>query len=164
MTDMLVKLYTLPPLEPHIARQAELGITIRRAIPPEKHHVIGWVRAHFSEYWVNEVDVAYTRQPPTIWLATLDSALIGFACWDSTARGFFGPTGVSEAARGKGTGAALVLAALHDMRAHGYVYGIIGGVGPAEFYTSVCGATIIPDSTPAGYAGMLRQGADTKLD
>ena len=157
MTDMLVKLYNLPPLEPHLAVQTGHAITLRRAITPEKHHVIAWVRHHFSEFWASETDVGFSRQPPSIWLATLNESLIGFACWETTARGFLGPMGVTEPARGRGTGAALLLAALHDMRAHGYVYGVIGGVGPAEFYERVCGATIIPDSTPGGYAGMLRK-------
>lgn len=157
MTDMLVKLYNLPPLEPQIAHQNQQAITIRRAITPDRHHVIPWVREHFSEFWVDEVEIAFTRQPVSVWLATLDGSLIGFACWETTARGFLGPMGVGEEARGKGTGAALLLAALHDLRANGYVYAIIGAVGPAEFYEKVCGATLIPDSTPAGYAGLLRR-------
>jgi GNAT superfamily N-acetyltransferase len=152
---MLVKLYALPPLD--LAEQAAQGVTVRRAIPPEKHHVLAWVRANFSEYWASETDVAFSRQPPSVWLATLDATLIGFACWDATARGFLGPMGVGEAARGKGTGTVLLLAALHDMHAHGYLYGIIGAVGPVAFYESACGATVIPESTPAGYTGMLRK-------
>lgn len=157
MTDMLVKLYNLPPLEPHAATQTTHGITLRRAISAEKHHVLAWVRAHFSEFWASEADIGFSRQPLSVWLATLDGSLIGFACWETTARGFLGPMGVNEAARGRGTGAALLLAALHDMRAHGYVYGVIGGVGPVDFYERVCGAVVIPDSTPAIYAGLLRK-------
>ena len=37
----------------------------------------------------------------------------------------------------------------------GYAYGIIGGVGPAEFYAKTVGATLIPDSTPGIYTDML---------
>jgi len=48
------------------------------------------------------------------------------------------------------------MACLHDMYSKGYGYGIIGGVGPAEFYTKISGATLIPDSTPGIYGGMLR--------
>lgn len=159
MTDMLVKLYTLPPLEPVLAQQSEQGIDLRRAIAPEKHHVLAWVRVHFSDYWASETDVGFSRQPPSVWLATHEALPVGFACWDVTARGFLGPMGVNESMRGRGTGAALLLAALHDMRAHGYLYAIIGAVGPVAFYEAVCGATVIPDSTPAGYAGMLRRSA-----
>lgn len=156
MTDMLVKLYELPPVAPLIESLAAGGITVRRAIAPEKHLVMAWVREHFSEYWVSETDVSFMRQPVSCFLAVEKGAMIGFAAYDVTARGFFGPTGVSEAARGRGVGKALLLAALHDMYAQGYGYGIIGGVGPIEFYAGAAGATVIPDSTPGMYAGMLR--------
>jgi GNAT superfamily N-acetyltransferase len=157
MTDMLVRLYALPPLEPVIEAQRAAGITIRRAIAPEKHHVLNWVRKHFSETWVSECDTTFGHVPIGCWLALEGKTLSGFSCCDATARGFFGPTGVSEAARGKGTGKALLLVALHDLRAQGYGYGIIGGVGPAEFYAKSVGATIIEDSTPGLYGGMLRE-------
>ncbi len=157
MTDMLVKLYALAPLEPVMAQQSAQGITIRRALAPEKHLVLDFVRRHFSEYWGSECETAFAHQPVGCWLAVEDGTLIGFGCWDATTRGFFGPTGVSEAARGRGVGKALLLACLHDMRHFGYGYAIIGGVGPTDFYTNACGATIIPDSTPGVYAGMLRK-------
>jgi hypothetical protein len=156
MTDMLVKLYKLPPLEPLIEAQRAQGIVVRRAIVPEKHHVLNWIRANFSEGWVNECDVTFAHQPVSCFIAVENNSLIGFACYDATARGFFGPTGVSEATRGRGTGKALLLAALHDLKAQGYGYGIIGGVGPAEFYAKAAGATIIEDSSPGMYDGMLR--------
>mgnify|MGYP005844928123 CR=1 FL=1 len=158
MTDMLVRLYALPPLEPALDGQCAVGIVIRRAIAPEKHHVLNWIRASFGEYWASECDVAFAHVPVGCFLAVTaeGGALIGFGCYDTTARGFFGPTGVSEAARGRGTGTALLLACLHDMRAQGYGYGIIGGVGPIDFYQRAVGATVIEDSTPGVYAGMLR--------
>jgi GNAT superfamily N-acetyltransferase len=155
MTDMLVKLYTLPPLEPEITAQKAQGITIRRAIAPEKHHILKWVGLYFSAGWVSETDVAMHNAPPSCWIATENSKLIGFGCYDATAKGFFGPTGVSEAARGRGTGKALLLACLHDMHAQGYGYGIIGGVGPIEFYAKAVNATVIEDSSPGVYDGML---------
>ena len=46
----------------------------------------------------------------------------------------FGPTGVAENARGGGIGKSLLLACLCGLREMGYVYGIIGGAGPVEFY------------------------------
>lgn len=153
MTDMLVKLFELPPYHD---TQSEHGITIRRALVPEKHLILDWVRHHFSDYWVSECDVAMSRQPVSCFIATLEDKLIGFACYDTTSRGFFGPTGVAEAARGKGTGKALLLVCLHDMLAQGYGYAIIGGVGPIEFYEKVVGATVIPESTPSVYKGLLR--------
>lgn len=156
MPDMLVKLYELDPLASFITRQTEQGIIIRRALVPEKHIVLAWVREHFSDYWVSEVDVTFSRSPVSTFLATENGKLIGFAAYDSTRLGFFGPTGVSEVTRGRGTGGALLMACLHDMYAKGYGYAVIGGVGPAEFYTKICGATLIPDSSPGIYGGMLR--------
>jgi GNAT superfamily N-acetyltransferase len=156
MPDMLVKLYTLPPLEPEIAGQQTKGITIRRAIAPEKHIVTLWVQQHFFNSWVSEVDVAFHRSPPTCWLAAEGQELIGFACYDTSARGFFGPTGVSEAARGRGVGRALLIACLHAMRWEGYGYAIIGWAGPTGFYEKAVGAIPIPDSEPGVYAGVLR--------
>lgn len=154
---MLVKLYALPPLEPELAGLAAQGIALRRGIVPEKHMVLPWVREHFSEYWVNECDVAFSRQPPSIWLATYEGVLVGFGCYDTTSLGFFGPTGVSETMRGRGVGKALLIACLHAMRGVGYGYAIIGGVGPVEFYERIVGAQVIADSTPGVYAGMLRK-------
>lgn len=161
MLDMLVKLYELDPLEPFIARQSEQNIILRRALGPEKHLILDWIGEQFSEYWVSEADVALNRSPVSCFIAVEDNVLIGFGCYDTTRLGFFGPTGVSEAARGRGTGAAMLMACLHDMYAKGYGYAIIGAAGPADFYSKICGATLIPDSSPGIYAGLLRAQSDT---
>ena len=50
------------------------------------------------------------------------------------AQGFFGPTGVEQTERGNGIGKALLMESLWGLRELGYVYGIIGGAGPVEFY------------------------------
>ena len=156
MVDMLVKLYTLPPLEPILAQQHEQGITIRRAIVPEKRIVLDWIAQNFASAWVSECDVAFSRQPLACFIAVKAEQLVGFACHDATCRNFFGPTGVIEAERGQGIGQALLLASLHAMAAQGFAYAIIGGVGPAEFYTKTVAAIKIPDSTPGIYGGMLK--------
>ena len=155
MADMLVKLYTLPELYPAIAQQQAQGIDIRRAIAPEKHVVLDWVKQRFSVSWGSECDISFARQPVACFVAIYNEQLIGFACYDATCRNFFGPTGVGEEGRGKGTGKALLLACLHAMRNEGYGYAIIGGIGPAEFYAKCVGATLIEDSTPGMYRGML---------
>jgi GNAT superfamily N-acetyltransferase len=157
MTDMLVKLYQLPALEPLLEAQAAAGIHIRRALAPEKHFVLNWVRTHFSEHWASEVDATFAHVPIGCFVAVENGEMIGFGCCDATARGFFGPTGVNEAARGRGTGKALLLVCLHDLRWQGYGYAIIGGVGPIDFYAKACGATVIEDSSPGMYGGMLRK-------
>ncbi|WP_119069980.1 GNAT family N-acetyltransferase [Aggregatilinea lenta] len=156
MPDMLVKLYTLPDLAPVLAEQAAQGITVRRALAPEKRRVVEWVRKHFHDTaWDSECDVSFAHQPIGCYVAVRDGALIGFGCYDVTAKGFFGPTGVAESARGLGTGKALLLACLHSLRIEGYGYAIIGAAGPTEFYTHIVGATVIEDSWPGVYAGLL---------
>ncbi len=156
MQDMLVKLYTLPPLGPAVQQQKAAGIEIRRAMAPEKYVVTAWVGQHFYQEWQSEGEVAFTRQPAACFIAVEKGQLIGFACYDTTCRNFFGPTGVTTEGQGRGTGKALLLACLHAMAAQGYAYAIIGGVGPVEFYEKTVGATLIPDSTPGIFGGMLR--------
>ena len=156
MPDLLVKLYELPPLEPFLEKQLALGITIRRAIAPEKHLITEWVGAEFGAYWVSETEVAFGNTPPTCFIAEYERTVIGFSVVNATTKGFFGPTGVAEAVRGKGTGAALLMIALHAMRWDGFGYAIIGGAGPVEFYSKIVGATVIPDSHPGVYKGMLK--------
>jgi GNAT superfamily N-acetyltransferase len=159
MPDMLVKLYDLPSMDSGLSKMKEQGIWIRRGLAPEKHLVTDWVRTVFRAHWASECEVAFSRLPVSCLIATLPDrgveGLLGFACYDATGKGFFGPTGVHPDARGKGIGHALLLAALHAMREEGYGYGIIGGAGPVEFYNKTVGAIVIPDSVPGIYRGML---------
>lgn len=156
MPDMLVKLYELPLLEAALQAQQVQGIVVRRALAPEKARVVGWVRERFGQPWADETDCAFGHQPLGCFVAVHEQTVLGFACYDATVKNFFGPTGVDDLARGKGTGAALLLAALWAMRWDGYAYAIIGGVGPAEFYAKVCGAVLIDGSSPGIYSGLLR--------
>jgi GNAT superfamily N-acetyltransferase len=155
MTDLLVRLYDLPPFEAE-AKVAAAGIVVRRAIPPERHVVLDWIEAQFSKPWVSEAAAALSRLPVTCWIAVKDAELLGFACHDTTAKGFFGPTGVLESARGQGIGEALLIATLKGMREAGYGYAIIGDPGPVAFYQRRLDAMEIPNSKPGVYAGMLR--------
>ena len=155
MPDMLVKLYDLPSLEPALQQQKEAGISVRRALALEKREVVAWVEATFDSGWASECEVAFTLQPIGCFIAVEAGQLIGFACHDTAYKNFFGPTGVAEAQRGRGTGRALLLACLHAMANQGYGYAIIGWVGPAEFYANAVGAVIIPDSEPGVYKDHL---------
>jgi len=153
--DMLVKLYDLPASHEALSRLAAAGVSVRRALPPEKHKVLDWVRSTFSAAWASEADVAFARQPVSCFLAIQGKRLLGFACHDATCRNFFGPTGVDANARGQGIGAGLLLACLDAMRHQGFAYAIIGGVGPADFYTKAVGAIPIEGSEPGIYRGLL---------
>ena len=156
--DLLVRLYALKPNPELDARVARAGITVRRALAPELHVATDWIGKTFGAGWASETTVAFARQPPSCFLATKAGKLVGFACYDATARGFFGPTGVDEASRGAGAGHALLLACLLDMRAQGYAYGIIGGAGPVDFYIKAVGAVPIEGSEPGIYGDLLRTG------
>lgn len=158
MSDYLVKLYDLPPIAKFMDKVNNNGITIRRPIGPEKYAIIEWVEEHFNLLWAGEAETAFFKSPKGIFIAIDDATneMLGFACYDATAKGFFGPTGVAKKARGSGIGSALLMASLHGMREEGYGYAIIGAVGPSEFYEKICGATIIEGSTPGVYKGMQR--------
>jgi GNAT superfamily N-acetyltransferase len=153
--DMLVKLYDLPPSGAAFTRLCDQGIEIRRALAPEKHRVIAWVRETFSEGWASETDVAFARQPVTCFIAVKEGRVAGFACHDATCRNFFGPTGVDPALRKSGVGTGLLFACLEAMRAQGFGYAIIGGVGPADYYAKTVGAMLIEGSEPGVYRGLL---------
>ena len=155
MPDMLVKLYALPPLEPVIARCEANGIRIKRALMPEMDKICAWAGEKFGPGWAAECRGCFANRPVSLFVAYRDKEILGFACYDTTCRDFFGPTGVDESLRGKGAGAALLLACLHDMAAQGYGYAVIGGAGPVAFYEKVCGATVIEGSVPGIYKDML---------
>ncbi|GAK42399.1 GNAT family N-acetyltransferase [Paenibacillus urinalis] len=155
MPDMLVKLYDLPEVEGRASYEGRTGVTIRRAIAPEKHVVSEWVGAHFGKGWVSECEVAFAKSPITCLIAVENGKLLGFACYDATVKGFFGPTGVDEHERGRGIGKMLLLYALDYMKQDGYGYAVIGGAGPVDFYAKTTGATVIEGSVPGVYKGML---------
>ena len=156
MPDMLVKLYDLPATNADAERLAALGVAVRRALAPEKWIVTQWVRENFSAYWTSECEVAFGRAPVACFIAVQDNRVLGFACYDATMKGFFGPTGVAPAERSRGVGRALLVAALQAMQEEGYGYAIIGAVGPAEFYAKAVGGTLIEGSTPGIYRGLIR--------
>jgi GNAT superfamily N-acetyltransferase len=156
VSDMLVKLYDLPELEPRIAEQRAAGVSIRRAIAPEKHVVLQWVRAEFGPGWASECDVAFANHPVSCFIAIARDRLAGFACYDATYRDFFGPIGVAEDMRDRGVGTALLLAGLHAMAAEGYAYAIIGDVARPDYYARTVDAVSIEGSTPGIYRGILR--------
>ena len=111
---------------------------------------------NFSRNWADEISVGFAHQPISVFVATIEREIVGFAGYECTRRGFFGPTGVASAARGKGIGAVLLLEALAALREMGYVYAIIGAAGPVRFYQKTVGAIIIPDSEPGIYTDMLK--------
>lgn len=153
MADLLVRLYDLPPIE----RATESAVSVRRAFAAEKQLLSSWIAAQFSEGWASESEAAFARMPVSCFIAVRSNEIVGFACYDATARGFFGPAGVSAAHREQGIGRTLLLRALHDMAAQGYAYAIIGAADASEFYSKIVKATEIADSTPGFYRGLIRK-------
>lgn len=155
MMDMLVRLYDLPNVEEEVRNLEKKGILIRRPGVYERHLVADWVGRNFSPKWVSETKTAFSRQPVSCVIATQERRILGFACYDVTARGFLGPMGVAEEARKSGVGKVLLVYALRGLREMGHAYGIIGGVGPAEFYARTVGAMPIEGSCSGIYVDIL---------
>ena len=152
MPDLLVNLLKLPKLEP----LRDKSIIIRRAQPFELTPVTTFVAENFSRAWADEISVGFGNKPVTVYLATIEHQIVGFAAYECTRRGFFGPTGVLERSRGLGIGKALLMVALQGLKDLGYVYAIIGGAGPVRFYQQAVGAIVIPDSEPGIYTDLLK--------
>lgn len=151
MSDLLVKLYELPE------RTSVANVRLRRAFAAEKTVLSDWIAAQFSRGWADESESAFARLPVSCFLALTENGIAGFACYDATARAFFGPAGVTESERGRGIGTALLLITLHDMRANGYAYAIIGAAGAVDFYKRAVNASEIEGSAPGFYTGLLKE-------
>jgi len=151
---MLVNLLKLPPLD--FKKLETAGVNIRRAQPFEITLVRNFIEANFSVAWADEISIGFANKPVTGYIATRAGRVIGFAGYECTRKAFFGPTGVVESERGRGVGKVLLVASLWGLRDLGYVYGIIGGVGPMEFYREAVGAIMIPESEPGIYTDLLK--------
>ena len=156
MPDLLVNLLKLPPLESALKELDDHGILIRRAQPFELTALRSFIEQHFSVGWGDEVSVGFSNKPVSVHIATHNHKIIGFAAHECTRKNFFGPAGVTPEMQGRGIGKALLLTSLLALRELGYVYGIIGGAGPIEFYEKTVGATVIADSDPGIYTDLLK--------
>lgn len=151
--DMIARLYTLPD-----APDVPEGIRIKRAFPGDKRAILRFIEENFGAGWADEAEHALLLSPPACFIAVEEGRVVGFACYDASAKGFFGPTGVLPEKRGVGLGRALLLRTLHAMREAGYAYAVIGWVGEAEaFYRKTVGAEFIPGGAPENsvYANMI---------
>jgi predicted GNAT family acetyltransferase len=157
MKDMLVRLMDLPDISDLESKLHNENIIFRRPIPPEKSFIKDWVNLHFGTYWSNEVDVAFSYLPVHCYIAQRGQEILGFACYEATAKNFFGPTGTVENLRGKGIGKVLLIKSLQALKEMGYAYAIIGGVGPAEFYKHTVNAVVIEYSEFSIYQNLIRK-------
>lgn len=170
MADMLVKLYNLPPLQPALDALRQISIFIRPARIGEENQIVPWVAHHFYSGWEQGVTYAIHRNPASLFIAIEQQAadpnrsnryelpgekLVGFACYDTSNKGVFGPIGVQPSHERRGIGRALLLTALHAMWTENYAYAVIGWAGPVEWYQRTVGAELIPNSEPGPFRGPL---------
>lgn len=148
MADLLVNLYQMEKRfdEEELKKR---GIIIKRALIPDKNKVLDFVRKNYGDGWANECEYSLFNTPISCFIAVKDKEVVGFACYDATARGFFGPIGISPDLKGGGIGQALLYHTLEAMKEAGYGYGIIGWVGNAiGFYEKCLNVYAIPESEP----------------
>lgn len=155
MEDMLVKLYELPDYSNIISDLKSDNIKISRAMSPDKYQILEWIENNSSIYAKGEASVCFSNKPISLFVASKGNQIIGYACYNATKLGFFGPTRVFDTFQGKGIGKALLYVSLLSMQNEGYGYAIIGGVGPKEFYKKSVNAIEIPNSNPGVYKDFI---------
>src|SRR6266550_2450234 len=96
MPDMLVNLLKLPAFEPIVRESDGNEIFIRRAQPFEITRVREFIERDFSVAWADEISVGFAGKPVSIYIAVAEKKIVGFAAYECTRRGFFGPTGVAD--------------------------------------------------------------------
>jgi len=148
MPDMLVKLYDMEFVS-NTKLPAD-GISVKKACIVDKKKILDFIKANFGADtpWAYECEYALFNSPVSCYIAVRNKEIIGFACYDATAKGFFGPMGVSEKFRSMGVGLELLIRSLVSMKEFGYAYAIIGATSgrALEFYARHVGATVIEGS------------------
>lgn len=154
MADMLVNLLQLPDCDVRKEAQAK-EIKIHRALAPDMQRICDWIATHSTPAAADECRVCFSRTPTSCFVASRAGQVLGYACYNAIAPDFFGPTAVDASLRGQGIGRLLLIRCLQALREEGYVYAIIGSVGPVQFYEKCVGAVPIAGSTPGIYEDFL---------
>ncbi len=118
------------------------GVT--RATHDRREEILAFIEREFGRIWRFEVTPAFERPSPPLFLTEEGETTTGFAAHDVNNRGlgFFGPTGVAKAMRGRGLGRRLLLASLADLRTLGFSRVVIPWTDAVEFYAKSCGAVV----------------------
>lgn len=153
---MLVRLYDLPDISDLLDAVELRGISIRRALVPEKRIVVSWVERTFHHGWADETASAFSGHPVRCFIATEGDRVVGMSVYNAISPGVAGPLGIDPGCRSGGVGKALFIRTLHDMRQQGYAYAILGWIPPEAqaFYAKIVNATVIEGTQPA--SGMYR--------
>lgn len=154
-TDMLVNLYNID--ENKISQDKEdlikTKVFIKRAMYIDKMKILKFVVANFPN-WISECELALINN--CCFIAAKNSEILGFACFNTTANGYFGPIGVAQEDRHLGIGKSLAGCCLLSMKEMNFGYAIIGWVEDAvDFYERSFNAITIPDSHPGIYSRMI---------
>lgn len=146
--DLLINLYDLQCK--HDPQQLkDNGVVIRKALSSDKGKIIDFIKKYYEEGWAYESEHAFSNSPVSCYIAIKDKEIVGFGCYDSTAKGYFGPLGIKPGEKSGGIGRSLMYECLHAMKEDGYGYAIIGWVDEAiGFYDKTIKYYEIPDSEP----------------
>lgn len=157
MADMLVKLYNIPNSYEIEKKLLEEGIKIKKALSPDRSKIVDFSKTCTNEDYSDEVKASFSNNPITCYIATKEKKIIGFACYEATAKNFFGPMAVLENERKKGIGKALLLKSLESMRELGYAYAIIGWPtkSAVDFYKRCVDAVMIDEKSSGVYKRMI---------
>lgn len=150
--DMIVNLY-----RKSIWRTSQ-NHQINAIFPSDKERLLSFVKKEFPEEkgWLMEIEKGLCSPTPKVYVAINNGEIVGFACWDCSGLGYFGPFGVSSKYRNKGIGTELFTTCMDAMKFFGYGYSIIGWVtdekddlhSPIKFYEKLANAKYINDSSP----------------
>jgi len=115
---------------------------VLRPAQNESERVLAFIEREFGRIWRFEAAKAFETEIPNAFIAEDDGDITGFAVHDVNNRGlgFFGPTGVVTAMRGRGIGCQLLLASLADLRRLGYERAVIPWTDALAFYRKCSGA------------------------
>ncbi len=158
MTDMLVRLYPESNPKLNVFRAKAETCQIKRALAIDMQPLTQFIEDNFSDIcpgWVDEARACLQRHPTTCFIAVESNKVVGFACYDSTAKGMVGPVGVTESRRHNGIARALLNHCFQAMLFDGYAYAVIGWVSSEDFYSSAFDAISIQDSEPGIYQRMI---------
>ena len=105
--DLLVNLY-----DDFLKNKSDDAFDLRRILSPDVYHLESFIQTYFSLGWDSEIKAGCFKVNPTVFIAIKDGQIVGFAGYDCTAKGYFGPTGVHPKFQGQGIGRALLLKTL----------------------------------------------------
>lgn len=154
---MLVKLYNIPHSYGIEEELLKSGIRIKKALAPDRSRITAFSKTCAKDDYSDEVQAAFSNNPISCYIAVREKKIIGFACYEATAKDFFGPMAVLESERKKGIGKALLIKSLESMRELGYAYAMIGwpAKSAVDFYKKCVDAVMIDDKSLGVYTRMI---------